>query len=182
MSDWGILSRNAGMSFLPSSTGLNFSGSLVGEASVDRPSERPIFTADVRAGVIGVRRQDLASQALGNLWGAWGRYGAMISSLKLLGAVYEAVRIDNSNNNLHMTEFDYYVAKGGSGAVFLPNVGVETGRVVKVKNAQGAAISIHGNGSEIYQLGNSATNTSSLVSGGQYTYRYSGSQWLESYG
>lgn len=183
LSDWGVLSRNAGMSFLPSSTGLDFSGSIVGEASVGRPSERPIFTADVRAGVIGVRRQDLAAQALQLLWGAWGRYGAMLSSVKFLGAMYEPVRVDNDNADTYITEYDYYVAKAGSNSnVFLPSVGVEIGRSILIKNATGGNITIYGNGSDIYKMDNTASGDSSLVSGGTYKYRYSGSQWLEAYG
>lgn len=183
LSDWGVLSRNAGMSFLPSSTGLDFSGSLVGEASVERPLERPIFTADVRAGLIGVRRQDLAAQALQLLSGAWGRYGAMLSSVKLLGAIYEPVRIDNDNADTYITEFDYYVAKGGSNSnVYLPSVGVEIGRSILIKNATGGNITIYGNGIDIYKMDNTASGNSSLVRGGTYKYRYSGNQWLEGYG
>lgn len=183
LSDLGVLSRNAGMSFLPSSTGLNFSGSLVGEASVGRPTERPVSTANVRAGVIGVRRQDLATQALRLLTGAWGRYGAMFTSVKLLGAIYEPIRVANDNADTYITEFDYYVAKGGSNSnVFLPSVGIEIGRSVMIKNGTGGNITIHGNGSDIYKMDNTVSGNSSLVRGGTYKYRYSGSQWLEGYG
>ena len=183
LSDLGVLSRNAGMSFLPSSTGLDFSGSLVGEASVLRPAERPIFISDVRAGVIGVRRQDLAAQALDLLQSAWGRYGGMFSSIKLLGAIYEPVRIDSENADTYITEFDYYVAKAGPNSnVFLPSVGVEKGRSILIKNATDTDITVYGSGSSIYRMDNTASENSSLVRGGTCKYRYSGSQWLESYG
>lgn len=182
-SDWGVLSRNAGMSFLPASTGLDFSGSLVGEASVLRPNLRPAFTAEVRAGVIGIRRQDLSTQALDLLWGAWGRYGAMFSSVKFLGAIYEAVRIDNSNTDTYLTEFDYFVAKGGSNTnIFLPTDAVEIGRTVIIKNATGSNISVNGNGFDIYRMDNTPSNSSSLVKGGTYKYRCTGNQWIETYG
>lgn len=182
LSDWGVLSRNAGMSFLPSSTGLDFSASLVGETSVVRPIERPFSIADVRAGVFGIRRQDLTSHVLDQLWQAWGRYGGMFSSLKVLGAVYEPVRVDNENADTYMTENDYFLVKGGSNnKVFLPSEGVEVGRTVSIKNARGVT-EIDGNGYDIYMINNSVSRTVIITSGIIRGYRFSGSQWIETNG
>ncbi|MBB2951959.1 phage tail protein [Sphingobacterium sp. JUb56] len=182
LSDWGVLSRNAGMSFLPSSTGLDFSASLVGETSVVRPIERPFSIADVRAGIFGIRRQDLTSHVLDQLWQAWGRYGGMFSSLKVLGAVYEPVRVDNENADTYMTENDYFLVKGGSNnKVFLPSEGVEVGRTVSIKNARGVT-EIDGNGYDIYMINNSVSRTVILASGIIRGYRFSGSQWIETNG
>jgi len=182
LSDWGVLSRNAGMSFLSASTGLDFSASLVGEASVERPIERPFSIADVRAGVFGIRRQDLTTHVLDQLWQAWGRYGGMFSSLKVLGAVYEPVRVDNENADTYMTENDYFLVKGGSNnKVFLPSEGVEVGRTVSIKNARGVT-EIDGNGYDIYMINNSVSRTVILASGIIRGYRFSGSQWIETNG
>lgn len=182
LSDWGVLSRNAGMSFLPSSTGLDFSASLVGETSIARPTIRPFSIADVRAGVFGIRRQDLVSDVLDQLRGSWGRYGGMFSSLKNLGAIYEPVRVDNENADTYMTENDYFLVKGGgNNKVFLPSKGVEVGRTVIIKNARGVT-EIDGNGYDIYMINNSVSRTVILASGIIRGYRFSGSQWIETNG
>ncbi|MFD1770858.1 hypothetical protein [Sphingobacterium suaedae] len=184
LSDLGVLSRNSGMSFLPSSTGLDFSASLVGEASTQLPPSRPVFTAEVRAGIIGAVRQELTQQALDMLWGAWGRYGGMFTSLKLLGAVYESVRLDTGSGDSYMTAGDYYLAKGGTNNnVFLPSDGVERGRKVVIKNATGDALNVLGNGANIYLIGNTVASSAIISVGGTRAYRYSpGGEWLESTG
>ncbi|MBE8712527.1 phage tail protein [Sphingobacterium hungaricum] len=181
LSDLGVLSRNSGMSFLPGSSGLDFSASIVGETSEERPATRPILYPNVRAGIFGIRRQDLTSQVIAQLQRAWGQYGAMTSSLKNLGAVYNASRIHDANADTIMTANDYLLIKAGDNSnVNLPNVAVEIGREVIVKNATSGTITVYGNGSNIYTLGtNTSVSSTTLIVGLIRTYRYSGSEWIE---
>ncbi|QQT44904.1 Uncharacterised protein [Sphingobacterium multivorum] len=180
LSDWGVLSRNSGMSFLPSSTGLDFSASIVGETSEDLPTTRPLGTSDVRAGIFGIRRQELTLDALNQLKGVWGNYGAMFSSSKLLGAKYEPIRIHSDNAAAYMTSQDYTLIKGGTGDVYLPSDNVEIGRVIEIKNATANTIGIYGNGYDIYTLNNINVVSNSLLKGATRKYRFSaGNQWIE---
>ena len=181
LTDLGVLSRNSGMSFLPASTGYDFSASLVGETSGDLPSSRPLGTADVRAGVFGIRRQELTSDVLAQLFQAWGNYGAMFTSLKLLGAKYEPIKIITDPNDYTMTANDHAITKSGNGKVFLPIDNLEIGRVVEIRNTNGSSfqIIVNGNGNDIYTLGNTASMEVGIAKNYSRRYRYSGSQWIE---
>ena len=172
LSDWGVLSRNSGMSFLPSSTGLDFSASLVGETSEDLPTG-PILIADVRAGIFGIRRQDLAQDALNQLQGAWGRYGAMITSLKLLGAKYEPIKVVTDTGDYYATGNDYAIVKSGNGKIFLPTENLEKGRVIEIRNI--SSIFVNGAGTEIYSLNNQAVSEVTIPNADSRKFRYSGS-------
>ncbi|MCW8314222.1 hypothetical protein K7A41_23555 [Sphingobacterium sp. InxBP1] len=180
LSDWGVLSRNSGMSFLPATTGLDFSASLVGETSEDLPTG-PIFMADVRAGVFGIRRQELTQDVLDQLLGAWGRYGAMFSSIKLLGAKYEPIKVVNDTGDYYMSGNDFAITKTGSGKIYLPVENLEIGRVVEIRNTNNSAfeITVNGNGSQIYTLLNTAVAETNIPRYNSRKFRYSGSQWIE---
>lgn len=180
LTDLGVLSRNSGMSFLPASTGYDFSASIVGETSEDLPPTGPILMADVRAGIFGIRRQELTQIALNQLLGAWGRYGAMFTSIKLLGAKYEAIRIHSDAGDVTLSGQDYVIIKGSAGTVRLPVDNLEVGRVIEVKNATGGQITVDGNGSQIYILINTSVSSTNINSGTTRQYRYSsGNQWIE---
>lgn len=181
LSDWGVLSRNAGMSFLPATTGLDYSGSLVGEVSTPLPPEKEIFSS-IRAGILGAVRQELSSEVLNQLKLVWGRYGGLFTSLKLIGAMYQPTRLDLGDADTMMTANDFFVAKGGSNTnVYLPNESVEVGRTVIVKNATGGLITVHGNGSQLYRVENTVGDNTTLDVGLTRVYRYSnGNQWIES--
>jgi len=181
MGDDGILSRNSRISFLPASTGLDFRASLIGESAAAMPPTGPIFIADVRAGVFGIRRQELTQDALDQLLGAWGRYGAMFSSIKLLGAKYEPIKVVNDTGDYYMSGNDYAITKTGSGKIYLPVDNLEIGRVVEVRNTNGSAfsITINGNGSQIYTLLNTAVTETELPRYNSRKYRFTGSQWVE---
>lgn len=178
LSDWGVLSRNSGMSFLPASTGLDFSASLVGETSEDLPSSRPFGTADVRAGAFGIRRQELTPDALGQLYQAWGNYGAMFTSIKLLGAKYDPIKIVTSDYTISAVDYAI-IASDNCDNLNLPSSSVEKGRTIQIKNATNDEILVNGNGYDIYTIDNTSVSSRAMLRGLTRTYMFSGSQWIE---
>ncbi|WP_312189723.1 phage tail protein, partial [Sphingobacterium sp.] len=162
MGNDGILSRNSKMSFLSASTGLDFTASIIGETAEPMPPVGPILIADVRAGLFGIRRQELTTDALNQLQGAWGRYGAMMTSLKLLGAKYEPIKIVTDNADYYASGSDLAIVKSGTGKIFLPTENLEKGRVIEIRTVISSALEIliNGAGSQIYNLQNEAVSES----------------------
>lgn len=179
LSDLGVLSRNAGMSFLPATTGFDFSGSLVGETSDPLGTPSSLFPANVRAGVIGVRRQELTEDAINQLINSYGNYGLMASSIKLIGAMYQPVRFDDGSTNTTMTATDYLLIKGGTNANVLLPAGPEHGREVIIKNGRDVDITVNGNSKNIVDEGNSTVTSLTLASGEIIRLMFYGnSQWM----
>ncbi len=180
MADGGVLSRNCAMSFLPGTTGLDFSGSLVGETSDALGELSAFLPAVVRAGMIAVRRQELTAQAINQLINSYGNYGLLASSMKLIGALYMPVRFDGGSSDTVMNASDYLVIKGGTNDNVLLPENPEHGRIAKVRNGRSVAITVEGNGQDIVNTSNATVTSVSLDSGRTKVFHFlGGNYWLE---
>lgn len=167
----GILSRNASEQLFPTSSGLDYAGSLVGLLNQTLPSSQSTFGEYARAGIMGMNYNELDTQAFNQMMWTWGQYGVLASSLKVLGGVELPARIEEGSGSVTISKNDYHVIIAGShtGAVFpsIPN----HGKILVVKNARNVNITL--TASHNFVLGDNTQSLTAIIPGGKYrTYQF----------
>lgn len=184
ISDDGIASRNTGATWIPATTGIGLWGSLFGMTSEEGTLDPSVnFSySPTWSGMVGISLSQLTNQALENTAFSKGVYGALVSSIKNLGAVYEAARWSGTSaGNEVMTLNDHMlIVQGDKTNVILPDTPDHGMRVI-IKNARDINITVsRASDNAIIGLNNAIANSQTVISGQviQLIYFANGKRWL----